>query len=91
MEEMCGGVHRVKSFKETMQWATKRKPMIVISGERNGDWGKGASVFSGTPGDPRATVLFSGLQALGTRGRLLLDGAPEVKMLGRSFASAGKD
>jgi metallo-beta-lactamase family protein len=37
---------------------------------------------SGLP-DPRNTVLFVGFQAAGTRGRDLIEGAPQVKMFGQ--------
>ena len=33
--------------------------------------------------DPEATIIFVGFQAAGTRGRRILDGEPEVKILGQ--------
>ncbi len=83
VDEMCRGVKRVKNFRETLIWSQKRKPMIVIAGSGMVTGGRVLQYLSEHLGDPRATVLFSGYQAMGTRGRLILDGAPEVKMLGR--------
>jgi len=33
--------------------------------------------------DPRNSIIFVGFQAAGTRGRALIDGRPEAKLLGR--------
>ncbi|NUM88833.1 MAG: MBL fold metallo-hydrolase [Bdellovibrionales bacterium] len=87
---MCRGVRRVRDFRETLEWSRRRKPMIVIAGSGMVAGGRVLQYLAEHLNDPRATVLFSGFQALGTRGRLILDGAPEVKMLGRFVAVKAK-
>jgi metallo-beta-lactamase family protein len=47
--------------------------------------GRVLTYFTQYLGDPKATILFTGYQAEGTRGRALLDGATELKLYGKYF------
>ncbi len=57
-------------------------PMIVIAGSGMATGGRILHHFRKRLPDPKTTVLFTGFQAPGTRGRSLLDGAASIKMFG---------
>ncbi|MBI1728795.1 MAG: MBL fold metallo-hydrolase [Candidatus Rokubacteria bacterium] len=59
-------------------------PGIIIAGSGMATGGRILHHFVRRLPDERTTVLFVGYQAAGTRGRLLREGAREVKMLGQS-------
>ncbi|MCL4532075.1 MAG: MBL fold metallo-hydrolase [Actinobacteria bacterium] len=57
-------------------------PMVIISASGMATGGRVLHHLEAFLDDPRATVLFVGFQADGTRGRSLLDGASHLKLLG---------
>jgi len=59
-------------------------PGIIIAGSGMATGGRILHHFARRLPDERTTVLFVGYQAAGTRGRLLREGAREMKMLGQS-------
>lgn len=58
-------------------------PMIVISASGMCTGGRVLHHLRRFLPDERATILFVGFQATGTRGRSLIDGAEELKLLGQ--------
>ena len=60
-----------------------RGPVIIISASGMATGGRVLHHLAMRLPDERTTVLLVGFQSAGTRGRLLADGAREVKMLGR--------
>ena len=46
--------------------------------------------LAATISSPKNTVMFVGYQAAGTRGRLLVDAAKEIKLLGRTYPVAAR-
>ena len=82
-KDMFRAVHLVRSAKESESLIQSSKPAVVIAGSGMITGGRILGHLTEGISDPRNTVLLVGYQAPGTRGRLMLDGASEVKIRGR--------
>ena len=65
-------------------------PAIVIAASGMATGGRVLHHLAAGLPDARNTVLFVGFQAAGTRGRLLCDGAKQIKMLGQDVSVSAK-
>lgn len=74
--------HRVRTAAESRALNHRTGPMIVIAGSGMATGGRVLHHLKFRLPDPRNTVLLTGFQAVGTRGRALLDGAPTIRIHG---------
>ncbi len=74
----------VKSAEESEALDHHQGPMVLISASGMATGGRILHHLDAYLPDRRATILFVGYQAAGTRGRSLLDGAEELKLLGHT-------
>jgi metallo-beta-lactamase family protein len=74
------------SVEESRQVNKLEGPAIVIAGSGMCTAGRIRHHLKHGIWDPKNTVLFVGYQAPGTLGRILLDGAEEIKMMGLELA-----
>jgi metallo-beta-lactamase family protein len=72
----------VATSRESAELASSRAPSIIISSSGMATGGRVLEHLKASLPDSRNTVLFSGFQAEGTRGRRLIDGEREVKIHG---------
>lgn len=73
----------VASPQESADLAASSDPAIVIAASGMATGGRVLHHLEACLPSPRNTVLFVGYQAAGTRGRLLIDGAKEIKLHGQ--------
>lgn len=76
----------IKSVEESKELTRSRQPAIVISASGMATGGRVLHHLKAALPDSRNTVLFVGYQALGTRGRRLVDGEHAVKIHGQMVA-----
>jgi metallo-beta-lactamase family protein len=81
-----GNLHEVRTVDESLALNFMHGPMIIISASGMATGGRVLHHLAHRLGDERNLVILVGYQAAGTRGRLLLEGASSVKMLGRYIA-----
>ena len=67
-----------------------RSGALIIAGSGMATGGRVLRHLAATISNPKHTVMFVGYQAAGTRGRLLVDGAREIKLLGRIYPVAAR-
>jgi metallo-beta-lactamase family protein len=73
----------VASPPQSADLVASRQASIVIASSGMATGGRVLRHLAATLTNPKNTVLFVGYQSAGTRGRALVDGAREVKLLGR--------
>jgi len=99
--EMNSGQRRVTAFattrlvtvsspQQSADLIASRQPSIVISSSGMATGGRVLRHLAVALPNPKHTVLFVGFQAAGTRGRLVVDGAKQVKLLGRDVPVAAR-
>lgn len=76
-------VRRVRTRDESKALLNQRGPHIIIAGSGMATGGRVLHHLARHLPDHRSTVLFTGFQAAGTRGRALLEGAASVRIHGR--------
>jgi metallo-beta-lactamase family protein len=75
-------VGRIRSVDESKQLTASRTPAIVISSSGMAEGGRVLHHLKAALPDARNTVIFTGYQGAGTRGRRLVDGEKQVKIHG---------
>ena len=78
-----GRLIEARSVEQSMAINEQRYPSIIISASGMATGGRVLHHLAHRLPDHRNTVILVGFQAEGTRGRLLLEGARSIKMLGR--------
>lgn len=83
--KMCNTFRIVKEFKETWEVIDNKLPKIIIAGSGMMSGGRVLIYLQQYLRKPETSILLSGFQAEGTRGRKLLEGATELKIYGKYY------
>jgi len=82
-ETACDAVTCVRDVEESKALSANRFPKVIVSASGMATGGRVLHHLAAFAPDHRNTLLFSGFQAAGTRGRKLLDGARDTRIHGR--------
>lgn len=80
----------ISSIAESRNIQEDPRPMIVISSSGMATGGRVLHHLKRVLPDPRNTVLFAGYQGVGTRGRLLKDGAQTTRIHGEEIVAKAR-
>lgn len=83
--EISNEIAIIHSLKDTYRVADSRGSKIIVAGSGMATGGRVLAYLARYVGDPSATILLTGFQAEGTRGRALLEGATQIKLFGKYF------
>jgi metallo-beta-lactamase family protein len=83
-------IELIENVQDTYRLAEDTSPKIIIAGSGMATGGRVLTYFEHHLGNPQSTILLSGYQAEGTRGRALLEGAKEIKLHGKHWEVKAK-
>ncbi len=84
-DEMCKIFTLISDFQDSMNAVYDKRPKVVIAASGMITGGRVLSYLEHLIDKPETTVTLVGYQAEGTRGRKLLEGAPEIKIYGKYY------
>lgn len=82
-EDMCAMAIYTREAEESKRISASRDPKVVISASGMGSGGRVLHHLEAFASDPRNTIMLTGYQAPGTRGRSIATGAREIKVHGQ--------
>ncbi len=85
IHKIASQTNTIKDFKQTIELVKDKSPKIVIAGSGMITGGRILYYLEHLIDNEKNTVLLVGHQSEGTRGRLLYDGAHEIKFHGKYF------
>jgi metallo-beta-lactamase family protein len=85
-EAACAAVTYVRDVAESKALSANPYPKVILSASGMATGGRVLHHIAAFGRDHRNTLLFSGYQAAGTRGRTLLEGGREIKLFGQWMA-----
>ena len=80
--DTCDIATYVRDTEASKALSADSMPKVIISASGMATGGRVLHHLKAFAGDPRNTILFSGFQSAGTRGRAMVEGAREVKIHG---------
>jgi len=87
--DLCQEVFKVANYTnlpaESKELDQLKESAIIIAGSGMADGGRVMYHLQNFISDAKNTVAFVGFQAKGTKGRLLVDGAKEIRIYGKSY------
>lgn len=82
----CGAICKIATYTRDVEGSKKITaspwPKVIISASGMATGGRVLHHLAAFAPDPKNTILFSGYQAAGTRGRAMVEGAREIKIHG---------
>lgn len=79
-------LHYVNSVEESKTLNRVKFPRVIISSSGMATAGRVRHHLKHNLWDPNSAIVFVGYQAVGSLGRIILDGAKEVKLMGETIA-----
>lgn len=87
-EDIFADVIYTRTVEESKRIHHQTQPMIIIAGSGMADGGRVVHHVKYYISDQKNTILFIGFQAVGTLGRMLLEGKKEIKIHGEMYPVA---
>jgi len=82
LDHMYDDIHFVSNYEESKTVVIDKHPKIVLAGSGMLEGGRILHYLNNHMKDEKNTLLFVGFQAMGTRGRSILEGGKHIKFFG---------